>query len=263
MTTDAVSSDIVFDPSWPVPAQTLVRRSIDRHGGWSRWSRLRGVTVNLVSLHGFLPWAKGSGRTFRIGHSLTTFPKEGRTEWRQREGAPPFAVFDRGDMRLLDPDTSAVRQESRHHRRTFRGLRKLRRWSTVDAHYFFGYAFASYTAVPFILPSLIYEGPAVGAWHGQRFQGVCVQYPAGAEVHCRRQRYLFDADGLIRRNDYVADIVGSFAVGAHYWRDYVTVDGLPLPTRRTVLRRCGQWSFPFPVVLDATFERLAVLMNPR
>jgi hypothetical protein len=258
MTVAAVSSDIVFDSSWPAAAQTLVRRSIDRHGGWSLWSRLGGVTVNLVSLRGFLPWAKGNGRTFRIGHSLTTYPRAVRTEWRQREGAPCFAVFDRGDMRLFDPDTGAVRQESRDHRRTFRGLRKLRRWTTLDAHYFFGYAFASYTAAPFILPSLHYEGPAVGVWRGERFEGVRVRYPAGAEVHSRTQRYLFDADGLIRRNDYVADIVGGFAVGAHYWRDYVTVGGLPLPTRRTVLRRCGRWSFPFPVVLDATFTRLAV-----
>src|SRR5437764_1542188 len=102
MTVGDDSSDIVFDSSWPAPAQTLVLRSIDRHGGWSLWSRLSGVTINLLSLHGFLPWAKGSGRTFRIGHSLTTFPKAGRTEWRQREGAPCFAVFDRGDMRLVD-----------------------------------------------------------------------------------------------------------------------------------------------------------------
>jgi hypothetical protein len=52
--------------------------------------------------------------------------------------------------------------------------------------------------------------------------------------------------------------VGRFAVGAHFWDDYVTIDGLPLPTRRTVLRRCGRWSIPFPVILGATFDRPAV-----
>jgi hypothetical protein len=258
MSGDADSSDIVFDPSWPAPAQVLVRRAIDRHGGWSLWSRLRSVTINLVSLRGVLPWAKGNGRSCQIGRSLTTFPKAVRTEWREREGAPCFAVFDRGDMQLLDPDSGAVRQESARHRRTFRGLRKLRRWTPLDAHYFFGYAFASYTAVPFILPSLTYDGPAVGVWRGERLNGVRVRYPAGAEVHSQTQRYFFDAGGLIRRNDYVADVVGRFAVGAHFWDDYVTIDGLPLPTRRTVLRRCGRWSFPFPVVLGATFDRLAV-----
>src|SRR5262245_22184934 len=104
MSGDADSSDIVFDPSWRASAQVLVRRAIDRHGGWSLWSRLPGVTVNLVSLRGVLPWAKGSGRSFQIGHSLTTCPKAGRTEWREAQGAPCFAVFDRGDIRLLDPE---------------------------------------------------------------------------------------------------------------------------------------------------------------
>ena len=258
MTVDAFPSDIAFHPSWPASAEALVRRAIDRDGGWSLWSRLRGVTINLVAWRGFLPWFKGRGRTFHIGRSLTTFPRACRTEWRERQDAPCFAVFDRGDMRLLDPATGAVRQESRQHRRTFRGLGKLRRWTMLDAHYFFGYAFASYTAVPFILPSLVYEGPAVGLWRGERLDGVRVRYPAGSDVHCQTQRYLFDGSGLIRRNDYVADIVGRWAVGAHFWDDYVTIEGLPLPTRRTVLRRFGRWAIPAPVVIGATFEDLAV-----
>lgn len=257
MTVDAVSPHIAFHPSWPAEAETLVRRAIDRHGGWSLWSRLRSVTIELVSLRGFLPWLKGNGRTFHLAPSLTTFPKDGRTEWSER-GARPSLLFERGDMRLIDRTANDVAEESRQHRRTFRGLGKLRRWTALDAHYFFGYAFASYAAAPFILPSLIYRGPAIGVWKGERFAGVRVEYPAHAEVHSRTQRYLFDPSGLLRRNDYVADVVGSWAVGAHLWRDYVTIEGLPLPARRTVLRRAGRWALPFPVVLDATFDGLAV-----
>jgi hypothetical protein len=115
--------------------------------------------------------------------------------------------------------------------------------------------------VPFILPSLVYEGPAVGVWRGERLAGVRVRYPVGAEVHSRTQRYLFDASGLIRRNDYVADILGRWAVAAHVWDDYVTIAGLPLPSRRTVFRRMGRWALPFPIVLDATFDRLAVRLS--
>jgi len=261
MTVDAVSPSIAFHPSWPAAAQSLIRRAIDRHGGWSLWSRLRGISIDLVSLRGFLPWLKGYGHTFQLAQSLTTFPKEGRTEWRE-QGGPCSFVFERGDMRLMDPVTNVVVQESRQHRRTFHGLRKLRRWTAVDAHYFFGYSFASYSAAPFILPSLIYRGPATGRWQGARLTGVRVQYPAQTEVHSRTQRYLFDASGLLCRNDYVADVVGSWAVGAHLWRDYVTIEGLPLPVRRTVLRRLGRWALPFPVVLDAKFDGLAVHLRP-
>ena len=257
---DAVSSDIAFHPSWPASAQALVRRAIDRHGGWSLWSRLQGVTINLVALRGFLPWFKGRGRTFQMARSLTTFPKAWRTEWRERQDAPCFAIFDRGDMRLVDP-AGGVRQESRQHRRTFRGLGKLRRWTMLDAHYFFGYAWASYTAAPFILPSLVFAGDAVGYARGERLTGVRVRYPAGADVHSLSQRYLFDASGLLKRNDYVADVVGSWAVGAHLWEDFVTVEGLPIPARRTVFRRAGRGTVPFPTVLGATFEGFAVRLG--
>jgi hypothetical protein len=220
------------------------------------------VTINLASLSGFLPWLKGHGRTFQLARSLTTFPKEGRTEWRAEPGKPCLAVFDRGDMRLHDPLTGGVEIESLEHRRTFRGLRKARRWDALDGHYFFGYAFASYTAVPFILPGLAYAGATSATARGERLTGVRVQFPAGAQVHSRSQAYFFDASGLLRRNDYVADVVGSWAIGAHLWDDYTTVEGCPLPARRTVFRRFGRVVVPFPTVLSATFASFEVRLRP-
>jgi hypothetical protein len=261
MPLDDISTGIVFHPSWPAPAQALLRRAIDRHGGWSLWQRLESVTVGLASLRGFLPWLKGCGRTFHLARSLTTFPRAVRTEWSEEANGPPLAIFDRGDMRRLDP-TGKVVAESPDHRRTFRGLRKLRRWTTLDAHYFFGYAFASYAAVPFILPGLVYAGPTAARVQGERLGGVRVRFPAGAQVHSRPQRYFFDRSGLLRRNDYVADVVGAWAVGAHLWDDFVTVEGLPLPARRTVFPRLGTTQIPFPTVLAATFENLAVRLAP-
>lgn len=253
-------SELVFHPSWPAAEQALLRRAIDRHGGWSLWQRLEAVTVNLRSLRGLLPWWKGHGRTFHLLRSLTTFPKAVRTEWSEGPGKPCRVVFDGGDMRLLDED-GRVRTESRRHRETFTGRRKARRWDDLDAHYFFGYAFASYCAVPFVLPGLSFAGPASAIVRGERLDGVWVEFPAGAEVHSRRQAYYFDGSGLLRRNDYVADVVGSWAVGAHLWDDHTTVEGLPLPARRTVYRRMGRRAVPFPTVLAATFESFAVRLG--
>jgi hypothetical protein len=255
------SSEILFHASWPSPAQTLLRQAIDRHGGWSLWTRLEAVTLKLRSLHGLLPWLKGYGRTFQLGRSLITFPKAVRTEWSEEGGKPCMAVFDRGDMRLFEPATGRVHSESPDHRRTFRGLRKARRWDALDAHYFFGYAFASYAAVPFILPTLRYAGAASATLRGERLSGVRVEFPPGSPVHCPLQRYLFDTTGLLRRNDYVADVVGSWARGAHLWDDYTTVEGLPLPARRTVLARVGNTPLPFPKVLSATFEGFGVRLG--
>ena len=54
-----------------------------------------------------------------------------------------------------------------------------------------------------------------------------VRFPPSLHTHCPVQTIYFAADGLIVRHDYVADIVGTFARGAHFWRDYVTVEGIP------------------------------------
>lgn len=251
----------MFHPTWPAEAQAVLRRAIDRHGGWSLWARLESVTIHLVSLRGLLPWVKGYGRTFQLGRSLTTFPKQIRTEFHEDTGRPLMATFDRGDMRLHQGAAGAIRAESRDHRRTFEGRRKNRRWDVLDAHYFFGYAFASYTAMPFILPGLRYLGRARARRRGDPLDGVQVEFAAGAHVHSRRQRYFFDRSGLLRRNDYVAEVVGAWAVGAHFWEDFTTIDGLPLPARRLVVRRIGNTPLPFATALLATFDGLAVRLG--
>jgi hypothetical protein len=225
-----------------VPARALLERAIDRHGGWSLWLRLQSIGVGLVSLRGLLPWAKGQGRTFHLPGYATAFPKQGRTVWGDGPGGAVITVFEAGAG----------------HRRSFRGLRKLRRWNAADACFFFGYALASYAAVPFVLPELRYLGSVRGRWRGERLEGVRVEFPAGAEVHSRRQNYLFAPDGLLRRNDYVADVVGAFARGAHGWDDFVTADGIPVPTRRTVVPRLGTWALGGPIALEATFDRVRV-----
>jgi hypothetical protein len=247
-----------FHPSWPEPARALVAAAIDRHGGWSLWRRLESVSLSLVSLRGLLPSLKGYERSFRLPHRAVIYPKAARTEW--FEGGAPAAVFEGGDVRLLD--AGAVVLASRDHRRTFAGLRKLRRWRQADGIYFFGYALASYAAVPFALPSLRFVGEVHGRWRGERLRGVRVEWPAGAPVHSRRQAYFFDTSGLLRRNDYVAEIVGRFACGAHGWEDYATVEGLPIPRQRTVLLRLGTRVVGFPAVLSARLDELAVRLGP-
>jgi hypothetical protein len=262
-----MSEEPVFDDSWPTAARALVSRAIDRHGGWARWARLDTVSVSLVELRGFLPWAKGYGRTFTLPRSLTAFPKRWQVAF--GDGADHatnlgrVGLFADGDVTLYDAKTTAVTAESAQHRRRFVGLGKLWRWRTIDALYFFGYAFATYTSVPFILPRLRYRGPVSGRWRGERLTGVRVEFPQGAHVHSRRQSFYFDASGLLRRNDYTADIVGPFATGAHGWDDFGTFEGFQMPARRTVLCRLGTTTLPFPLVLGATFDRFAVGLDRR
>jgi hypothetical protein len=77
-----------------------VAAAIDRHGGWGLWRRLESISLSLVSLGGLLPSLKGYQRSFRLPHRAVVYPKAARTEW--FAGAAPVAVFERGDVRLLD-----------------------------------------------------------------------------------------------------------------------------------------------------------------
>jgi hypothetical protein len=64
---------------------------------------------------------------------------------------------------------------------------------------------------------------------------VDVELPAELPTHSRRQAFYLDDDGLLRRHDHVTDIVGWMARGAHLWRDFVVVQGVPIPRQRHVV----------------------------
>ena len=83
--------------------------------------------------------------------------------------------------------------------------------------------------------------------------GVEVALPASLHTHNRRQTFYFDDEGLLRRHDYVAEIAGWWARGAHLWRDFVAKDGLPIPRARHVVGRFGRIAMPF-VALHAELD---------
>jgi hypothetical protein len=169
-------------------------------------------------------------------------------------------VFSAGQVRLLEGD--ALLDARATPRATFAGLRKHRRWSPIDALYFFGYSLAHYHSLPFSLaegrPLRLVRGRSAG----RRLHGVVVELPASLHTHCRRQAFFFDDEGLLRRHDYVAEIVGWWARGAHRWEDYADVGGLPVARRRHVVARLGRLELP-GVALHAEFKDVAALAAPR
>jgi hypothetical protein len=227
---------------WPDDARQLIEKAAAAHGGFALYERLRSVSLSLVELGGALPYVKGLGRTHPGPPRATVYPHERRAVFHDYPAAGQAGVFDGGDVRL-EQDGELLR-ESRDHRRTFAGLRKLRRWDPLDALYFFGYALVTYLNLPFNLKdttfvSLTTAGP---------LRGVTVDFDPAFHTHCRRQTFYFDEAGLLRRHDYVAEIVGAWAHGAHFTDDYVSVSGLQLATRRRVFAAPFHLLTPIPVL---------------
>ena len=229
--------------AWTGEARALLETAIRRHGGWAAWTACRSISVRPTTLTGLVPALKGVGRTF---------PLPGRVDLRPHDFVAVFSdypipgrrgVFNRGEVALLGDDGAVVASNA-DPRASFRGLSRYRRWSPADALYFFGYALTHYHGLPFTLG----EGRPLRQrrvrYEGRALAGVEVELPAGLHTHCRRQTFYFEEDGLLRRHDYVAEIVGRWARGAHFWKDFVTVHGLEIARQRHVLARLRRRAIP-------------------
>jgi hypothetical protein len=126
---------------------------------------------------------------------------------------------------------------------------RWRRWSALDALYFFGYALTHYHALPWSLreaePLALRRSRQPGAT-----DALTVRFPPALHTHSAVQTIHLAADGLIVRHDYVAEIISTLARGAHLWGDHVEVKGFPVARHRRVLARIGGQPLPF-VALEA------------
>jgi hypothetical protein len=251
VTDDVTAASEPFPPGspWTGEARALLERAVERHGGWAAWRRASGLALELKTLSGLVPRLKGLGRTFFAMTRADIWPRRGVTIFHDYPTAGRRAVFSAGQVQVLDGET--ILEARANPRASFAGLRKHRRWSPLDAVYFFGYALSHYHSLPFSLvegrPLRLRRARSAG----RTLVGVEVALPASLHTHSARQTFYFDAEGLLRRHDYVADIVGAFARGAHRSEDFVEVGGLAVARRRHVVLRLGRLEVPAIVALHA------------
>ena len=103
--------------------------------------------------------------------------------------------------------------------------------------YFVGYAFLNYLSTPFLFAEPGFEvaegNPYFGA--GEKWPRLHVTYPAAYPTHSREQTLYFNEKGLLKRLDYVVEVVHGGA--SHFCLEYKTVGGIVFPTHRRALDR--------------------------
>jgi hypothetical protein len=62
-----------------------------------------------------------------------------------------------------------------------------------------------------------------------------VTFPDHVAAHSKEQTFYFDSDGLLKRHDYTAEVIGAVPA-AHYSAEYQECNGIMVPTKRRVLR---------------------------
>jgi hypothetical protein len=126
------------------------------------------------------------------------------------------------------------------------GKRSPRRWDALDLSYFLGYGLWTY----FALPALLLREDI--AWREIEDGVLEADFPVSVPSHCPRQRFEFDrATGLLVRNDYTAEIAGSWARAAHVVLEHRDAGGLPYASRRRVTaRRSNGVAMKFPTMVE-------------
>lgn len=250
---------VATDPSWSAEARAILERACAHYGGWQRWQAISRIRLAPRSLGGGLPWAKGVGVTFALPPLIEIAPHDGTTTFSSYPDDQHLGVFERGTVQIRSRRNGQIVASSPQHRATFRGLAKNRRWSWLDALYFFGYALWHYHTLPFSLGAGRLIGLRRVGGGAAALDVLTVELPPDVPTHSRRQAFAIDPAGRIVRHDYRADVVGPWANAAHFWQQEHIVRGFPIAMVRHVQPRLGQLVLPL-TVLHATFAHAEVML---
>src|SRR6266853_2141158 len=204
----------------------LLTRTLDAHGGLSRWREIEAFQLK-VSIGGGLWRLKGlpdglRAVTLRVqAHrpivTITPFGGEARTGH--------FTA----DRVWIEDANGGVVVERATPRASFAGHVLTTPWDKLHELYFVSYALWNYLATPFVFTEPGFETREIGPHeeNGETWHRLLVKYPPSIPTHCAEQVLYFNAQGLLQRMDYSVDVVGDMAAGAtaHYCFDHTPFGG--------------------------------------
>ncbi len=226
------------DPRWSA-AREFLKMAEARHGGRSAFSKINKITLHLHQMKGMIPFLKGHGQTFTMPERIDVSPNSRTVSF----------LFSDGTVRFKNGAIVSPTQRFENYRLKFKGWQRLKRWSNLDAAYFFGYSLVNYFSLPFLLSGLPIRAAKISS---TRRSWIQFEFPPGTDTHSRLQKFWFDQTGLLIRHDYHADIIGPMTYGSHFSRDYRFDLPTPIAETRVVTFRIGSFAIPV-VVLKAKF----------
>jgi hypothetical protein len=222
-------------PNWatfPLVAPDLLDVVVAAHGGLDRWRQLSTASAHVAA--GGSLWTLKRQDGVMASTGVTVDLRRQRTVHERFAGRAGLrSVFTPGRVTL--EDHGAVVEERRDPRSAFTGHHRDTPWDRLHVAYFAGYAMWTYLTTPFA-----FTGPGFSTREldphredGETWRRLEVTFPDHIATHCRVQVFHVDDRGLVRRHDYVAEVVGG-GPAAHYTSGHRDVDGVVVPTRRRV-----------------------------
>ena len=209
---------------------------IDAHGGVDRWNRLSNFRAHLLVGGQLWPLKKQDGI---ISDTMVLVELH-----RQFVSHYDFANYGlrtcfTADRVAIETTSGQIVAERTNPRTAFHGHVQETPWDWLHLAYFAGYAIWNYITTPFSFAKADYLSEELEPWSekGQTWRRLKVTFPAHIATHCAEQVFYFDSDGLLRRHDYIPEVLGTgpFAhSAAHYSSEYQEFDEITVPTRRRV-----------------------------
>ena len=212
----------------------LLANIVEAHGGLDRWRRVNRVVATIVT--GGALWGM---------KNLTQDQDPRKMSVSLHEEIASVAPFGDPDWTMtwtpehveVTNSKGTIISERDHGRDAFDRSYDAP-WNPLNLAYFNGYAMWTYHAFPFVFAEPGYKAHEIEpiAHEGEMLRGLSVRLPEGVHSHTREQRFYFGSDGLLRRHDYEVDVWAD-TPAAHFLSEYVDVNGLKFPHRRSVFVR--------------------------
>ena len=234
---------------------SLLKFATDAHGGVERWRQLNTLKAHL-SIRGAIWHVKGKPDVL----------KDIRMEFPLREQRVVTHFVGQNKRFVFTPDRVSVEDEQGnliekrdHPRNAFAGQTMETPWDDLHVAYFDSYALWTYLTIPFLYtyPGFVTEELPPWEEGGEVWRPLRAIFPDNIASHTREQISYFGEDGLLRRHEYVVDIMGG-ARGLNYAYDYRRVDGVMVPvTRRVVAFDDNKRKIPDPVLVAIDIDQIA------
>lgn len=228
----------------------LLESVIEAHGTAQRWQQVDAIDVTFNFWGGLLD-LKGFPGHFRPTVSIDAHTPRTTIRHLDRESDNRW-IFTPDRVWIERPDGSVAAERSAP-RSAFAGHVRETPWDELHLTYFLGYSMWNYLTAPFMLagPGFTTRELEPHEENGEIWRRLEVTFPEDFPTHCAVQVFYFGDDFMLRRIDYVTDVLGG--VGAHYAHDMKTVEGITFPHFRRVVRRTTERaviSGPTSFVLD-------------
>jgi len=213
----------------------LLGRIIAVHGGMDRWKGYERVEATIVS---------GGGLFTLKGVTRDSNPRR-MTVWlhEERSSVAPYGAPDQRTM--FTPDRIAIEKingtlvvERRSPRDSFAGHQMNTPWDALHRAYFNGEAMWTYLTTPFLLAMDGVHIEETEPWRegSETWRVLRAHFPGPIETHSLVQDFFFGEDLLLLRHDYSVNVAGGFGAAQRTF-DYVTADGIRLPSKRRAYAR--------------------------